>query len=114
MKPRAWILGSGMLASIALIALCGFPAAARGEDAAPPLENTLPGVLRFGITSSQIDMRTLTRDDLRPVPSPRIDGISDQVRITVTEGDPSCLPLRPTWAGPASATGGMPGVGLPR
>jgi hypothetical protein len=103
------LLGMGMF-----LAATGLTAAAHGQEAAVPGDSGLPGVLRFGITDQQIDMRNYTRDDLRPVPAPRLDRLSDQVRITVTDGDPMCLPGRGVWSGPASATGHFPGVGRPR
>jgi hypothetical protein len=87
---------------------------AAGQDAAPPPDGSLPRVLRFGITDQQVDLRTYTPDDLRQVPAPRLDRLADQVRITVTDGDPTCLPGRAGWSGPASATGHFPGVGRPR
>ena len=32
------------------------------------------------------------RDELREVPAPRLDGLSDRVRVNVSVGDSQCLP----------------------
>lgn len=109
MKTARW---PGLVAALLLVSAAGLPVHA--EDSAPTQDPGLPRVLRFGITDNQIDLRTLTRDDLREVPSPRLDRQPPQVRVTVIEGDPICLPHRDIWVGPASATGHLPGVGRPR
>ena len=109
MSGARWLLGFGII-----LALGGSAGVAAAQDAAASPETGLPRVLRFGITDQQVDMRAYTRDDLREVPSPRVDRLSDQVRISVSDGDPLCLPGRGGWAGPASATGHFPGVGRPR
>jgi hypothetical protein len=107
-RTLKWLLGFGLV-----LGAGGLAPIADAQDAAPS-EPSLPRVLRFGITDQQIDMRTYSRDDLREVPPARLDRLSDHVRITVTDGDPLCLPARGVWAGPASATGHFPGVGRPR
>jgi hypothetical protein len=35
---------------------------------------------------------TLTRDDLRELPPPRVDRLSDHVQFSAGVGDPRCLP----------------------
>ena len=41
---------------------------------------------------AQPSQDTLTRDDLRDVPTPRVDRLSDTVRVSAGVGDPRCLP----------------------
>lgn len=38
-----------------------------------------------------------TRDDLREIPPPRNDRLSDSVRVTVSVGSPECLPGEDDW-----------------
>jgi hypothetical protein len=108
-SPARWLFGFSII-----LAVGGLAHVSNAQDAAASPETGLPRVLRFGITDQQVDMRAYTRDDLREVPSPRLDRRSDQVRFSVSDGDPLCLPGRGVWAGPTSATGHFPGVGRPR
>ncbi len=51
-------------------------------------------------TLNRIAPGASTRDDLREIPRPRNDKLADSVRITVTLGDPQCLPGEDGWVGP--------------
>jgi hypothetical protein len=44
-----------------------------------------------------------TRDDLREIPPPRNDKLSDTVRVTVSLGSPECLPGEDGWIAPRAA-----------
>jgi hypothetical protein len=56
-------------------------------------------------TLNRIGVRNSVRDDLRDVPPPRPDKVSDSVRITVTVGDPRCYPGEDAWVAPPPPRG---------
>jgi hypothetical protein len=56
-------------------------------------------------TLNRIDVRNSVREDLRDVPPPRADKLSDNVRITVTVGDPRCYPGEDGWVAPPPPRG---------
>jgi hypothetical protein len=41
-----------------------------------------------------------SKDDLREIPKPKNDKLSDSVRITVSVGDGQCLPGEDGWVSP--------------
>jgi hypothetical protein len=51
-----------------------------------------PGFLLKLTQPTQPSQDTITRDDLRDVPAPRVDRLSDTVRVSRGLDDPRCLP----------------------
>ncbi len=49
--------------------------------------------LRLTEPTPSVPVGAVKRDELREVPAPRLDGLSDRgVRVNVSVGDPQCLP----------------------
>ncbi len=84
MKVAGVIVGLGLL----LLTGSGPVPAGHAQEASPPnIDLTVTDVLnRLGTEAPK-------REDLRePPPPPRIDRLSDSVRMTVSTGDPRCFP----------------------
>jgi hypothetical protein len=79
----------GML--LLLVGAVNLQAVSAQEAAKPNINMTLTETLNRlgpGLTS---------RDDLREIPPPRNDKLSDSVRVTVILGSPDCLPGEDGW-----------------
>lgn len=85
-KTGQAVISVGILAGILLLVV-GLVPIAYGQQAVPP-------DFLFTLTESlrKIDNRPITRDDLRDVPAPRVDKLSEAVRTTGILSDPRCLP----------------------
>src|SRR5512134_477784 len=71
----------------AVLAIAGFAPAAQGQESTPPpLIFTLPAI------PPPTGERTITRDDLRDLPPPRIDRLPSSVSATFIMDDGQCLP----------------------
>lgn len=85
----------GVIGVLGLLVAAGYVPAASAQGASEP---------NIGLTVTEtlnhIDVRNSTREDLRDVPPPRADKLSDSVRITVTVGDPRCYPGEDGWIAP--------------
>jgi hypothetical protein len=61
------------------------------QDAVPDISLTLTETLNSMAPSGQ------TRDDIREIPPPRNDKLSDSTRVTVIVGTDQCLPGEDGW-----------------
>lgn len=82
----------------ALLFGAGVVTAAFAQEASEP--NIL---LKMTEPAPAVPARTITRDDVREVPTPRVDRLSDHARATVVVGDPRCLPGEEGWFDPGLA-----------
>ncbi len=91
---------SGVVGVLGLLGVAGYAAAASAQATVEPNIS-----LTLSETLNRIDVRNSARDDLRDVPPPRNDKLSDSVRITVTVGDPRCYPGEDGWVAPPPPRG---------
>ncbi len=91
MTPRRTILLS---LGAFVLGLAAAPAGFAQQPPAPaPPESPRPSILFQIAPPPEVRPNSsLTRDDVQHVPPPRPDRLSDSGRITVTVGDPRCLP----------------------
>lgn len=87
LKAATVVIGIGALLIGAVIVPPGF-----AQEAAP-------GKIFLDLTqpAQSVPVDTLTRDDLREAPTPRVDKLSDTVRVIVVVGDPRCEPGDLGW-----------------
>jgi hypothetical protein len=72
------------------------PGASAQQAARPDINLTLTETLK------RLTPGPTTRDDLREIPPPRNDKLSDTARVTVIVGSPGCLPGEDGWIVPPS------------
>jgi hypothetical protein len=87
---------------IALIAASVLPSTARAQQAPAPAQGdaqSRPPDINMLLTEPfrGIDNDSFKREDLRDVPPPKRDRLSESVRVTVTVGDPRCAPGEDLW-----------------
>ncbi len=99
---RARLLGLGVAMFVAAFGAVG-PGAAQ-QSAPPPAQDVTPGIPRIPLTIFQtapvIPREAVTRDDLKHVPPPPVDRLSEAVHATVVIGSPQCLPGEDGLFGP--------------
>jgi hypothetical protein len=98
MKPLHIWLG-------ALLVVCGLVSGARAQEVAQPGQPESPRPtpnidLILTEPFSQVQTGTFKREDLREVPPAKRDKLSESVRVTVTVGDPRCVPGEDVLEGP--------------
>jgi hypothetical protein len=81
----------------ALLVACGLVSGARAQGVAQPGRPASPKLtpsIDLMVTEpfSQVQTETFKREDIREVPPATRDKRSDSVRVTVTVGDPRCVP----------------------
>lgn len=87
----------GILVLLVLLIVGGPVRPGFAQQQAPP-----PNIdLLVTETLNQLATSASKRDDLREAPAPRADRLSDSIRVTVTVGDPRCLPGEDDWVGAA-------------
>ena len=81
-----------------IVALLGGPVVAASAQEAPQ-----PNIgLTLTETLNRLAPTSSSRDDLREIPKPKNDKLSDSVRITVSVGDGQCLPGEDGFVTPRS------------
>ena len=112
MKPVRMIVATAVLLTASGLASAGY-----SQEAAQPNKAGQPqGNIDFTLTEalSRITTDAAKREDLREVPPPRIDKLSDAVHVTLIPGDPRCLPGEDGWAGPDRSRSRAPRPGRSR
>jgi hypothetical protein len=96
MKKTVRLIGlTGMLIG------AGFVFGASAQEASQAPAQPQPNIgLTLTETLNKLAPSASSKDDLREIPKPKNDKLSDTVRITVSVGDGQCLPGEDGWVSP--------------
>jgi hypothetical protein len=82
---------------IGVVIGAGCVVAASAQEASQPPPNI---GLTLTETLNKLAPTASSKDDLREIPKPKNDRLSDTVRVTVSVGDGQCLPGEDGWVSP--------------
>ena len=89
-----------VMALIGFVIGAGFVVAAYAQEASQPQQPPANIGLTLTETLNKLAPAASSKDDLREIPKPKNDRLSDTVRITVSVGDGQCLPGEDGWVSP--------------
>src|SRR5262245_63928555 len=91
-----------LIGLIGIVIGAGLVLAAYAQEAAQPQQTQpQPNIgLTLTETLNKLAPSASSKDDLREIPKPKNDKLSDTVRITVSVGDGQCLPGEDGWVSP--------------
>ena len=87
---------------IGMLIGAGCVLAAQAQEASQPPQTQPPANIGLTLTETlnKLAPSASSKDDLREIPKPKNDKLSDTVRITVSVGDGQCLPGEDGWVSP--------------
>jgi hypothetical protein len=90
MRLTTFVLGAGLVLTMSGVAgAASGPAPAAGDPPSTSATQTIP---LFMFDQPRVPLReNVTRDDMRDMPTPSVDRLSNGVRVRIDVGDPQCL-----------------------
>ena len=91
-----------LIGLIGIVIGVGFVLAASAQEASQQAPTAPPPNIGLTLTETlnKLAPSASSKDDLREIPKPKNDRLSDTVRITVSVSDGQCLPGEDGWVSP--------------